>query len=118
MRFSELDGRTVGLWGLGREIRSFVANARARLPRARMGVLVLEDPSEDSGSIVGDSVSVVGAADAVAALSKCDVLVRSPGVSIYRSELQELIRAGLAITTPTALWLAEREGKRVIGITG
>ena len=42
--------------------------------------------------------------------------MRSPGVSIYRPELREL-RAGGRIVTPTGLWLAERGGRNVIGIT-
>ena len=40
------------------------------------------------------------------------MVVRSPGVSIYRPELR-----GLKTTTPTALWMAEREGRDVIGVT-
>jgi UDP-N-acetylmuramoylalanine--D-glutamate ligase len=54
-------------------------------------------------------VDASGAADALAA---CDVVVRSPGVSIYRPELR-----GLRTTTPTGLWMAEREGRDVIGVT-
>jgi UDP-N-acetylmuramoylalanine--D-glutamate ligase len=60
----------------------------------------------------------VDAAGAVAALQDCDVVVRSPGVSIYRPELRALTAAGVPITTATALWLAERGGSRVIGVTG
>ena len=61
---------------------------------------------------------VVTAADAVSALSGCDVLVRSPGVSVYRDEVRELLRMGVPVTTGTALWIAERKGRRVIGVTG
>jgi UDP-N-acetylmuramoyl-L-alanine---L-glutamate ligase len=118
MRFSELDGLAIGVWGLGREIRSLAAHVSARLPAARIAVAVSEDPSEDAEAVVGSEARIVGRHDAVAALAKCDVLVRSPGVSIYRPELSELARRGLPITTATGLWLAERRGVRVIGITG
>ncbi len=61
---------------------------------------------------------VVGAAEAVEALRGCDAVVRSPGVSIHRPELFALRAAGTPVTTATSLWLAERGGAGVIGVTG
>jgi UDP-N-acetylmuramoylalanine--D-glutamate ligase len=52
------------------------------------------------------------------ALLDCDVVVRSPGVSIYRPEVRALHEWGTPVTTATALWLAQRGGEGVIGITG
>ncbi len=54
----------------------------------------------------------------VSSLASCDVVVRSPGVSLYRRELRELRDLGVPVTTATALWLAEVGGAGVIGITG
>lgn len=116
MRFSDLDGRSIGVWGAGIETRAFGRVLGSALPAARITVLVLEDASDPSE--LASDATVVGAAGAVDALSGCDVLVRSPGVSIYRPELLQLRRAGLAITTPTGLWLAERGGRNVVGVTG
>ena len=48
MRFSDLDGKTVGVWGLGRETRSFARQLTERLPRARLTVVVREDLSESA----------------------------------------------------------------------
>lgn len=109
---------TIGVWGLGREIRSFAAQVTARLPAARIAVAVSEDPLDDAHGVLGSDVRAVAAPNAVTALAVCDVLVRSPGVSIYRPELRALLAAGLPVTTATGLWLAEREGVCVIGITG
>jgi UDP-N-acetylmuramoylalanine--D-glutamate ligase len=39
-------------------------------------------------------------------------------VSTHREELRALRESGVAVTTATALWLAEREGEGVIGVTG
>jgi UDP-N-acetylmuramoylalanine--D-glutamate ligase len=61
---------------------------------------------------------VVGSEAAAAALGACDVVVRSPGVSIYRDELRGLRDRGVPVTTATGLWLAERGGQGVIGVTG
>ena len=80
-----------------------------KLPRARIAVVVLEEPAD--APELTDGARVVDASGAEA-LRDCDVVVRSPGVSIYRPELQ-----GLSTTTPTALWMAEREGRDVIGVT-
>ena len=110
MRFSELDGLAVGVWGAGLETRSFARLLRERLPRARIAVVVLEAPAE--APELTDGATVVDAAHAAEALTACDILVRSPGVSIYRPEL-----AGVPTATPTGLWLAEREGRNVIGVT-
>jgi UDP-N-acetylmuramoylalanine--D-glutamate ligase len=51
-------------------------------------------------------------------LEGVDVLVRSPGVSIYKPLIQEALANGVTVTTATGLWLAERGGVRVIGVTG
>ncbi|MGB7588782.1 MAG: UDP-N-acetylmuramoyl-L-alanine--D-glutamate ligase [Solirubrobacterales bacterium] len=118
MRFSDLDGKRIGVWGLGREVRSLVGHVRASLPDASIAVLVRENPGDDAGELIANGTRVVDAADAVSALSQCDFVVRSPGVSIYRPELQAVAAAGVGIGTATGLWLAERGGRRVIGVTG
>jgi UDP-N-acetylmuramoylalanine--D-glutamate ligase len=110
MRFSALDGRSIGVWGAGLETRSFARHVAERLPRARITVVVLEEPAD--APELTDGARVVDAAGAAQALRDCDVVVRSPGVSIYRPEL-----AGLRTATPTGLWMAEREGRGVIGVT-
>jgi len=119
MRFSDLDGKQVGVWGLGRETRSLARQLTERLPRARLAVVVREDPTQAAAEEWWDGAEIVRPEDAVAALSRCDVLVRSPGVSIHKQELQELAAREIATTTTaTALWLAERGGRNVIAVTG
>ncbi|MGH2842046.1 MAG: Mur ligase family protein, partial [Solirubrobacteraceae bacterium] len=103
MRFSELDGRTIALWGLGRETTALREQVRARLPGARIAALIDQETPER---------------EARAAIRAADVLVRSPGVSIYGPLIQEAIAAGVKVTTATALWLAQRGGAGVIGVTG
>ena len=120
LRFSELDGASVGVWGAGREIRSFAAQVARRLPSARIAVVALDT---DPGGNVRETLGVPRArlaigAQAPTALAACDVVVRSPGVSIYRPELRQLRDADLPVVTATGLWLAEREGRNVIGVTG
>ncbi|HTA98168.1 MAG TPA: UDP-N-acetylmuramoyl-L-alanine--D-glutamate ligase [Solirubrobacteraceae bacterium] len=120
LRFSELDGASVGVWGAGREIISFAAQLARHLPLARIAVVALDAvPDEDVRATLGVSGARLAiGADVTAALADCDVVVRSPGVSTYRPELRKLRGAGIPVTTATALWLAERNGSRVIGVTG
>jgi UDP-N-acetylmuramoyl-L-alanine---L-glutamate ligase len=118
-RFSELDGATVGVWGAGREIRSFAAQLARRLPAARIAAAAFDGPPPaDVHDALGAAVRVVAAAGAAEALGRCDVVVRSPGVSTHRPELRALREAGVPSRTPTGLWLGERGGRRVIGVTG
>jgi UDP-N-acetylmuramoylalanine--D-glutamate ligase len=120
VRFSELDGATVGVWGAGREIRSFADQLRRRLPSARIAVVAADDPLDRSalrgvGALEARAVS----GDAVVgALAACDAVIRSPGVSIHRPEIRELYARGVPVTTATGLWLAETGGRSVIGVTG
>jgi UDP-N-acetylmuramoylalanine--D-glutamate ligase len=120
VRFSELDGAKVGVWGAGREIRSFAGHLARRLPAARIAVAAFDEPpSEDIPAVLrARDVRVVTGAGMVAALSECDLVVRSPGVSVHRPEMRSLTDAGIPVTTSTALWLAEREGRGVVGVTG
>ncbi len=52
------------------------------------------------------------------ALSAFDVIIKSPGISIYRDEIVEAQRRGTIFTSGTALWFAERPSQRVIAVTG
>ena len=113
MRFSELEGRRVGVWGLGREGRSVARAISARLPDTP---LLLVDEGRPAGAADRwEGLPVVGD---VAALAACDVVVRSPGVSLYRPEVARLRAAGVALTSGTRLWFAEHPDARAIGVTG
>lgn len=120
MRFSELDRATVGVWGAGREIRSFAAQLAARIPSARIAVIASDEVLDGDvlDALKAPHARLVTGAGTVAALAGCDIVVRSPGVSVHRPELRELRAGGVAVTTATALWLAETRGAGVIGVTG
>jgi UDP-N-acetylmuramoylalanine--D-glutamate ligase len=118
VRFSQLDGAEVGVWGAGREIRSFARQLQARLPGARITVAAFDSPPAEPLAGALARARPVSGEELVPALARCQVVVRSPGVSVHRAELRELERAGVAVTTATSLWLGEHGGRGVIGITG
>jgi UDP-N-acetylmuramoylalanine--D-glutamate ligase len=103
VKFSDLDGKRVALWGVGRETNALRAQLEQRLPGATITATIDDATPED---------------EARAWLAGADVLVRSPGVSIYKPLIQEAIDAGTTVATATGLWLAERGGEHVIGVTG
>jgi UDP-N-acetylmuramoyl-L-alanine---L-glutamate ligase len=120
VRFSELDGARIGVWGAGREISSFADQLARRLPSARITVAAFDTPPAEDvrGRLRAPAARIVTGAEVPAALGECEVVVRSPGVSIYRPELGAVREAGVPVTTATALWLAEHGGGGVIGVTG
>jgi UDP-N-acetylmuramoylalanine--D-glutamate ligase len=110
------------VWGAGREIVSFADQLARRLPSAEIVVAAFDaKPALDvRESLKAPAARIVTAAedDVVAALARCEIVVRSPGVSIHRPEIEALRAAGVSVTTATALWLAERGGGSVVGVTG
>jgi len=120
VRFSELDGAAVGVWGAGREVAAFAEQLTRRLPSAAIAVAAFDGPpaARELEQLRSPAARIVAAADAAEAMSACDVVVRSPGVPARRAELAELRAAGVPVTTATALWLAEHGSAGVLGITG
>jgi UDP-N-acetylmuramoylalanine--D-glutamate ligase len=120
VRFSDLEGASVGVWGAGREISSFAGQLRKRLPRARIQAIAFDAPPESSPAeqLGFPDARVVLATQALDALAGCDVVVRSPGVSIHKAEMSALRERGVPVTTATSLWLSERKGRGVVGVTG
>ena len=106
MRFEDLTGRRVVIWGAGREGH---AAAEALAARGLTAPIVVTGDPAPQGALGGDA--------ALAALAEADVVVASPGIPHTSPEWQALRARGAALTSLTDLWLtANRE--RVIGVTG
>lgn len=119
MRFSQLKGRSIGVWGAGREIRS-LAGQLWRLPEAEIEVVAFDEaPAPEAlAAIAAPKARLAVGPEAAEVLAACDVVVRSPGVSIHKPEVQELLASGTPVTTAASLWLSEHGSAGVIGITG
>jgi UDP-N-acetylmuramoylalanine--D-glutamate ligase len=111
----ELCARRVAVWGLGRE---GLATARLLLGRGVELTFVDDHPGPAAARLVGAAIDaeVVGPADV--AWSAVDVVMRAPGVSRYRPELEEARAAGVVVTTAMAMWLEDFAEARVVAITG
>ncbi len=120
MRFSDLDGARIGVWGAGREITSLARRLRLLGGGARIAVAAFDAPpaGDVAEQLLSPGVQLVTGPEVLDALSRCEVVVRSPGVSIHRPEMEALRELGIPVTTATSLWLAEHGPQRVIAVTG
>ncbi|MBE7323570.1 UDP-N-acetylmuramoyl-L-alanine--D-glutamate ligase [Nocardioides sp. Y6] len=111
MRFSDLDGRRVVVWGAGREGSSVTEHLRAR------GVTVVvaepDRPRPESPVVAGVAYAAEGRAELLAA----DVVVKSPGVPATHPLLAEVRSARVPVTSLTDLWVSEH-AHRVVAVTG
>jgi UDP-N-acetylmuramoylalanine--D-glutamate ligase len=118
MRVAELGSRRVAVWGLGREGRAAIKFLREHHPR--LPLLLLDDaadarPPEQFG---GDFECAFGAKRIADALQNVDVIVKSPGVSLYRSEIQSAREKGVRVTSLLNLWFAQGLDITTICVTG
>src|SRR6201999_4638955 len=78
---------------------------------------VLVDDRPQSVAIGGRPVLTTGYGG-LAALEKCDVVVKSPGISRYRPEVAKLAERGVPGGGGLGLWLQEVDTAAVLLITG
>ena len=112
LSWSDLSGARVGLWGLGRE---GLANFRKLCAMGIEPVLVDDRPGAVA---IGGSPVLTTGYGGLAALEKCDVVVKSPGISRYRPEVVRLEERGVPVAGGLGLWLQEADLTRVLLITG
>ncbi len=98
MKWSEFINKKVGIWGMGREGKSAFDALQMHVPSVRL-VEISENNLND--------------------LYNCDIIVKSPGVSLYRDEIGELKKQGIRITSGTNIYMANKNpDTKVICITG
>ncbi|MBB5825489.1 UDP-N-acetylmuramoyl-L-alanine--D-glutamate ligase [Micromonospora carbonacea] len=118
MRLSDLRGRTVAVWGTGREGRAAVIAIAAHGPAG----LVAVDDSANFLALpwegpLAEAAPLVTGEDGFARLAAAEVVVRSPGVPNTHPWLVELRRRGVTVTQGSALWMADH-ARRTVGVTG
>jgi UDP-N-acetylmuramoylalanine--D-glutamate ligase len=118
VRLADLRGRSVAVWGTGREGRAAVTAIAAHRPARLMAV----DDSANFLSVpwegeLAELAPLAGGDHAQAALLTADVVVRSPGVPQTHPWLAELRARGVTVTGGSALWMAEHAAQ-TIGVTG
>lgn len=113
-RLSDLKDATVAVWGAGREGS---AAARRLTSQGCTVVVVVDTVDDDARRLAAElGATIVSAADVES--SGVGFVVRSPGISKYRDEIAAWQRAGIGSSGLFALWLADQDPERVIGVTG
>jgi UDP-N-acetylmuramoylalanine--D-glutamate ligase len=121
LKVSDLAGQAVAIWGLGRDMAATLARIDSLVPRA--SVSIFADKGMDSRSIEmarshGHCVFLESPKEVLSS-HRFEVLIRSPGVSVYRPEIALAKERGAQVTTSANLWFSEVEGKKtILGITG
>lgn len=111
MKLSELRGIRVLVWGGGREGSEA---ARILVDQNCSIAFVSDEPDLDTLTrSVADEYGTTVMSPADIPQWNPDFIVRSPGVSRYRPELSGFQSSGLL-----ALWLADQDPQRIIGVTG
>ena len=122
MRFSELADRRVGVWGVAREAVSFarlLARARADGARSPSWRRTGRPTPEALAPFLAAGAAAVHGDAILPALRGCDVVVRSPGVSVYRDELEALPRPPACTWAPRpGCGWPSRTRAPVVGVTG
>jgi UDP-N-acetylmuramoylalanine--D-glutamate ligase len=117
MRAADLGGSRVAVWGLGREGRAAIRLLRAHHPDRRL--LLMDDAVGAQPPAGIADIDCAFGGDAIArALGRIDVLVKSPGISLYRPEIETARGNGVRITSLLNLWFAEGTGLKTVCVTG
>jgi UDP-N-acetylmuramoylalanine--D-glutamate ligase len=118
MRAVDIGTERVAVWGLGREGRAAIAFLRQRHPR--LPLLVMDDAADGlAPDNLGDGIEFAFGTDRIAhALENIDIIIKSPGVSLYRPEIRSARAAGKHVTSLLNLWFAERLDLTTICVTG
>ncbi|GAA2468620.1 UDP-N-acetylmuramoyl-L-alanine--D-glutamate ligase [Winogradskya humida] len=118
MRLADLRGRSVAVWGTGREGRAAVTAIAAHGPSRLLAV----DDSANFLSVPWEGelsalAPLAGGDHAFPALVAADVVVRSPGIPQTHPWMAELRSRGVTVTGGSALWMADN-ARKTIGVTG
>jgi UDP-N-acetylmuramoyl-L-alanine---L-glutamate ligase len=113
MRADDLRGRRVAIWGFAREGRAALRFLRDRDPG--MAITVLDDA--DNACHI-DASLISGRASIAAAIDGFDVVVKSPGISLYDPLVARARSAGVRFTSLLNLWFADVPACRTICVTG
>lgn len=109
--WSDLANKRVGIFGAGIEGSS----AAARLKSLTDEIVVVDD--DPTAQLAGYDVvaTTLGGREL---LATCDVVIKSPGISRYRSDVQDLEARGIPVVGGTGLSLHDLRDRKVICITG
>lgn len=115
MKVIDLKNRKTVIWGTGREGAAAAQFIRKALPGHPLTFI---DEAEGKDKIEGGYEVARKPSQIKAALEGVEVIVKSPGVSLYHPAIENLKQKGVVITSLLNLWFAEPHGTKTVCITG
>lgn len=112
MRLSDLQQRRVAVLGYGKEGQAVCKVLRQRAADADVRVLCEKAPP------AGTDCSYPLTVGPLERLADFEVLIKSPGISLYHPAIQTALEQGVTLTSGTNLWFAEQSDARVVAVTG
>ena len=111
--------KSIAIWGAGREGAAALDYVKSHRPDALIAVLNDQPLSAAALAALGETRVLIGA-QAASALSAgtFDMVIKSPGVSPYRPEVEKAKRHGVDFTSVTNLWFEENPKAKTIAVTG
>ncbi len=108
--WSDLRRAPVAVWGLGTEGR---ANLR-KLRSIGVEPIIVDDAPDR----ITDESALPTDGPGLEAMARCAAVVKTPGISRRRAEVEELATAGVPVVGGLGLWLQEADRSRVLCVTG
>ena len=119
MLLSELVNRDIAILGAGREGQAAWRWLRKHFPKKLISIYEERPTSQaQKGLFNGQNDRLVSGLFDIEILANHDLLIRSPGISPYRSELVALRRKGVRFSSASSLWFSQHPEARTICITG
>ncbi len=98
MKFQSLSNKKIAIWGKGKEGLS-TFNCLTNKANPKEIIFIEENNIQD--------------------LYSCDILIKSPGVSLYRDEIKKAQEKGIYCTSPSNLFFKNKNEKtKIIAVTG
>ena len=107
--------KQIGIWGYGREGQAAFNYLKRLYPDAGFTIL-----SDDELSTIPNGTAHLFGRCGIKAISSGDfnMIVKSPGISLYRSEIALAKEKGTKITSVTNLWFERYSNSKIVGVTG
>jgi UDP-N-acetylmuramoylalanine--D-glutamate ligase len=114
----EFETSRVAILGIGREGQAAWRYLRTLHPSMQLTLVAEAAPEKDFVAQLTENDHLQTGPLAEAGLDEFDILIRSPGISVYRNSIQRAHEAGVSITTPSNLWFAAHSDQNTICVTG
>jgi len=117
MTHADLENRQIALWGFGREGRASYDYLRRLFPDKP---LTLIDQHPPEGLEQDANLTFIAQKDIPSIVHNLDLVIKSPGISLYSDQAVLLKNNGVEITSATNLWFSQEKDSAatIIAITG